>query len=291
MRLNQLKLFLTVCDCGSLTAASEILHISQPSISVAIRQLEEEFGLNLFYRSKKRLILTDEGKEFQIKASEIINKVKLTEDYMKNLGKKVSRIRLGVSAMASVFLYPKLITAFCRQYPSIHIETHELSSTDSAQQVREGKLDLAIVNNDAVLSDLFEFTPIIETNILGCVSSDHPLARKTGVTPLMLKDEKLVLGGVKGKTINLILQRFKEMEMEPNVFMYSRQVLLIMQVVLQYGAVAFLMEDLLKLNDKLAPFSIHPPIRVALGIIRRKDILLSSDALKFLYFCKDYKYS
>jgi len=291
MRLEQLKLFLAVCDYGSLTAAAEKLHISQPSISVAIRQLEEEFGLNLFYRHKKRLILTNEGKEFQQRAREIIEKVDNTREYMISLGNKGSKIRLGVTAMASVFLYSRLITDFHKQHPSTYIEMHPLNSNDSASQVSEGKLHMAIVTYDERFADMFEFTPLMETNIVGCVRKDHPLAYKTDVTLEMLKDEKLVLLNEQGRTSRIILQRFKELNIEPNIFMYSRQILLIMQVILQSGAVTFFMEELLKFNDNLAPFYIRPSLRHTLGIIRRKDTLLSSDALNFLNFCKNYQYS
>ncbi len=297
MTFNQLKYFLAVCECGSLSAAAESLHISEPSISVAIKQLEEEFAFSLFHRVKKRLVLTEEGKLFQSKATEIINNISQLENQMKNLRKNTPSTSLATPVMAGVFLCSKLISAFSEQNPSTRFEMRELSSIEAAQQVAEGKLDIAIVNRNAVLCDRLDFSPIMETKVLGYVGKDHPLAHKEAVTPPMLKNEKLVLTGGKSITTQTLLRHFKETGVEPNIFMYSSRTLFTIQVVKQYNAVAFFMEDLLTSNNDwahgsfndLASFSICPPIRFTLGSIRRKNAPLPNDALKFLDFCKHYK--
>ena len=291
MTLHQLELFLAVCEKGSLTAAAESLHISQPSISVAIKQLEEELGLNLFFRYRKRMILTDEGKDFQLRSSEIVDSVGTLKDYMKNLQRHQSVIRLGISIMAGLYPYPKLLAAFCGQYPSISIESRERSTENSIRLLRENKLDLAIVVYDETLLDLFEFTPLLRTSLVGCVREDHRLAHRTGVTPEMLRSEKLVLGGQHGKTSQLVTQRFADAGVEPNVFMRSYQVLFEMEIIREYNAVSFFIEELTNKGDRLAPFYLDPPIPFTYGFIRRKDVLLSNDALCFLKFCKDFDFS
>ena len=72
MTLNQLRYFCTASRCHSITKAAEELYVTQPTVSVAIRDLEIEFGISLFYRKGNRLILTEEGEELYNKATYIL---------------------------------------------------------------------------------------------------------------------------------------------------------------------------------------------------------------------------
>ena len=288
MKLSQLKGFISICECGSVTAAAESLHISQPSLSVMIQELEAEFGLLLFSRGKRRLILTDEGKEFLQNAIEIVSRTEKLEERMKWLGRNTKNIRLGVPSMASVFLYSKLIAAFNEKYPFIRVEMSETGGREAEQLVREGRLDMAILNYVNELPDLFTFTPIMETTLMGCVAPGHPLAGKKDVTIEMLKDERLILFGRDAKTTQCILRAFEQEGLDPNVFMLSKQIYLIMQLVKKYGAVSFFMDELMKMQDDLAPFYFAAPVCFTFGIIQRKDIHLSIDMLKFLRFCERF---
>ena len=285
MKLSQLKGFIAVCECGSVTSAAESLHISQPSLSVMIQEMEAEFGIPLFSRGKRRLILTEEGREFLRSATEIVNSAGKLEDRMKWLSRNTKNIRLGAPSMASVFLYPKLISAFNEKYPSIRIEMSETGAMEAEQLIREGWLDMAILNYDSALPDLFTFTPIMETTLIGCVTPTHPLAWKKDVTIEMLRNEKLILFGQNAKTTQRILQVFEQAGVEPNVLLLSRQIYLIMQLVEKYGAVSFFMDELMKMQEDLAPFYFASPLRFTFGIICRKDVRLSSDMQKFLHFC------
>jgi DNA-binding transcriptional LysR family regulator len=164
----------------------------------------------------------------------------------------------------------------------------ETGVTEAEQLVREGRLDMAIVNHDNTLSNLFIFTPILETTLVGCVVPDHPLAWKRDVTIEMLKDEKLILFGQNAKAAQRILCAFAQEGIEPNVFMRSKQIYLIMQLVQKHGAVTFFMDELMKLQNDLAPFYLALPLCFTFGIIRRKDFCPSSDMVKFLCFCEGY---
>lgn len=92
MKLHQLRYFQEVCRQHSITKAAEELHISQPAVSAAIRELEEEFGLRLFKRSHKKLILTTEGSYFSLEVEELLQKAKQIADDMTRLQKKNNSI-------------------------------------------------------------------------------------------------------------------------------------------------------------------------------------------------------
>jgi DNA-binding transcriptional LysR family regulator len=79
MTLNQLRYFCTASRCHSITKAAEELYVTQPTVSVAIRDLEIEFGISLFYRKGNRLILTEEGEELYNKATYILQYCRLLQ--------------------------------------------------------------------------------------------------------------------------------------------------------------------------------------------------------------------
>lgn len=108
MKLHQLRYFQEVCRQHSITKAAEELHISQPAVSAAIRELEEEFGLRLFKRSHKKLILTTEGSYFSLEVEELLQKAKQIADDMTRLQKKNTSIRVGLPPMIEALEIPLL---------------------------------------------------------------------------------------------------------------------------------------------------------------------------------------
>ncbi|NLO32727.1 MAG: LysR family transcriptional regulator, partial [Candidatus Hydrogenedentes bacterium] len=100
MTLLQLKYFQSVCRYDSVSKAAESLNISQPAISIAIKELEEEFGVSLFIRDKKRLVLTTEGTFFLNKVSEIQPQIDSLSRLMADLGNKERVLNLSVIPMS-----------------------------------------------------------------------------------------------------------------------------------------------------------------------------------------------
>lgn len=289
MTLHQMELFLAVCDYGSLTEASESIHISQPSLSVAIRQLEDEFGVSLFIRRRKRLVLTNEGKSFREEAIKIIENTSRLESYMKDLGKVEPKVHIGISAMASMLFYPRYIVPFCTENPSIQVEMHELSGEDAIQQIAENRLNLALVNHTAITSSDLDFLPLTQSTIVGCVKENHRLAHKTNVSLDMLAGEKLVFSGEKSNTTRQILHGLELAGIDAQVFMYSHQFLLMLQVIDQFSAVGFFFEDLIAPNNHFAPFYLESPFVYQHGLVRRKNSILLKNEMKFLTFCATHK--
>ena len=105
LRLNQLRYFCEVCDAGSVTRAANNLHITQPSISAAIKTLESTYALALFYREKNRLILTKEGEFLYERAKVLLEQTDDLDAKLRGLGMQRHPIRIGVSPMISTFLF------------------------------------------------------------------------------------------------------------------------------------------------------------------------------------------
>ena len=141
------RIFYTVANHGNITKASDELLISQPAISKSIKNLEENLGGQLFTRTKRGVILTEEGKEFYkyiSKAMEYINNAENKFTELINLD--TGTIRIGISAtLTKEFLLPYL-EKFHTLYPKIDIQIITNMTSESIQKLRNGLIDIVILN-------------------------------------------------------------------------------------------------------------------------------------------------
>ena len=114
MKLTQLKYFQAICKYGNLTRASRELHISQSSLSGIIKELEEEFGVLLFYRLSRGLVLTKEGEFFLQEITGLLDHADQVTEHMRELKDTDQVVTLGVPPMLSVLFFPRLLACFRR---------------------------------------------------------------------------------------------------------------------------------------------------------------------------------
>ena len=139
------RIFYTVASCGNITKASKILMISQPAVTKQIKALENQLGGELFIRTKKGVILTDNGREifnYVKQAIDCFNNAEMQFSNLKNLEK--GTIKIGVSTtLAKLYLIDKL-KIFHREHPNIGIEISTDPSRTMRKKLRDGRLDLVI---------------------------------------------------------------------------------------------------------------------------------------------------
>ncbi|MCD8097829.1 MAG: LysR family transcriptional regulator [Lachnospiraceae bacterium] len=145
MTIIQLQYFNEICKQKNMTKAARALHVSQPSLSNALRSLEEELGVQLFYRVKKRLLLTREGEFFLQESGRILADLDRLYQQMKDLGNKHNLIRIGIPPMIGTLIFPQILIWFKRKYPDIKIEVNEIGSISSRELLMNESLDLAII--------------------------------------------------------------------------------------------------------------------------------------------------
>lgn len=128
MTLNQLRYFCTASRCHSITKAAEELYVTQPTVSTAIRDLEIEFGISLFYRKGNQLILTGEGETLYEKANYILQYCTELQSDCFGLSRNKPPIRIGIPPMLSTVFFPELLTAFQKEYPDVPVMLEEYAS-------------------------------------------------------------------------------------------------------------------------------------------------------------------
>lgn len=147
MNLQQLEYALTLEKLGSFTRAAQSLNMTQPALSLQIKNLENEIGISLFDRSRSRIEPTEQGLKFLLKAGEIVMAGKQLKEYALTLGNQFGgQIKLGVIPTLSPYLVPLFLDSLHEQYPDLSLEIHELLTEDILQKIRLGDLDGGVIS-------------------------------------------------------------------------------------------------------------------------------------------------
>ena len=193
MELKQLEYFLAVSNVQSFTRAAEQLYISQPSVTAAIKKLEDELGIMLFDRGKKQATLTSEGKIFYSHVCVImrdISKAAQKAAELKNLSSGL--IKIGISSLTSLPTVAFLLAKFHHIYPSLKFDFIEGNSQTLKKQLADDKIDLALLLDDATLSDV-DYVPISQERLFAYLPMFHPLAGRDTISFKELRQELFLL--------------------------------------------------------------------------------------------------
>lgn len=288
MKLHQMYYFDAVCRLGNVSRAAEELHISQPSVSSSIRELEEEFNMALFHRIKKRLVLTSEGEYFLSKIRPILRLTDELNQEMTQLGNRQNRLKLGVPPMIGTILFPSMFKTFKPMYPDIHLDILEFGSKQTIELVGEDVLDMAIVITNGLDTSSFHVIDILETQMVLCVHKNHPLAKVLSVELNRLAHEPLILLKEDSYQNMVLKQRFDGLHISPEILTYSNQLTTVERFVCEGIASAFLFPELIKGNPEITGIPLTDPIPVKIGLIWKKETKISGVISRFIQFTSHY---
>ena len=287
MKIVQLEYFCAVSQYHSITQAAQKLYVTQPAISNAIKELEKEFSVSLFVRSKNHLTLTTEGELFYQKASELLASIKQTTQQFYDLGKQIPPIRIGIPPLLSTIFFPEMLLDFQKQYPDIPLELFEYGSIRAASLVQEETLDLALVNMHFYDIDKMNTFRIQTEHLVFCVSKEHRLAKEKEVTIEMLRDEPIIMyntDSVQNTTLN---SRFENAGITPNVILHASQLYTIERFLHSGNCGAVLYSSLVKHMNGVKGIPIDPVIQQEIGIVWKKGKYINGSVEKFLNFVKE----
>lgn len=146
MNLLQLEYFLATAERGSFSAAAHSLHLSQPSVSEQVRRLEAELGVALFARAGRGLTLTEAGRSLRPHAEAVLEQVQEARESVLAVRElRGGTVSFGTFSTARDYLGSDLVTEFRRRHPNVRVRILGLNSAEAAQDVRDGRLEAAIV--------------------------------------------------------------------------------------------------------------------------------------------------
>ncbi|MDE0242368.1 MAG: LysR family transcriptional regulator [bacterium] len=192
--LRQLEYFVAVCDAGSIAAASQLVNVSSPSISTAISQLENVFGLELFVRQYARgLSLTPGGRRFYSAAKEVLEGAGGLHDVAGEISGEVrGPISVGSLMTVAPFVLPELRKEFQAQHPLVTFQQAEGHQTDLIRMLRRADIDIAVTYDLEIPNDI-AFEALLPMPPCALLGVDHPLASASAVSLGALADEPLIL--------------------------------------------------------------------------------------------------
>ena len=181
-----MRYFVAVAEMENVSrAATQRLHVAQPSLSRQIRDLEEEVGVPLFERSARALRLTDAGRAFLEEARAILSSTDEAARKARAIGgKRETELHLGDFPLATARIMPRLLRNFQRAMPNVHIKLHDWPVEKDIAAVRDDKLQLAIIIPPLTGNwrrDL-RFDELMSLRVCLAVSCDHSFARRKSVS-------------------------------------------------------------------------------------------------------------
>lgn len=194
MEIRVLRYFLTVVREESITKASEVLHITQPTLSRQLSQMEEEIGVKLFHRGTRKISLTNEGILLRRRAEEILQLVDKTEKELVEQEEQIEgKVSIGCGEIASVQLLPELFRSFREKYPRVSFDIFTATADLVKEQMDKGLLDLGLLLEpvDVEKYDFLRFN--IKENWVVLMRPDDLLAKKESITAKDLYTAPLIL--------------------------------------------------------------------------------------------------
>ena len=206
LTLHQLNILEAVSRCGSFSRASAELHLSQPAVSMQIKQLEESLGLPLFEQIGKRIHLTAAGKEVLSYARAITQQLDELEGVLNRLkGLRGGRLRISVATTANYFI-PTLLGSFSRRYPDVTVSLDITNRETLLRQLSENTVDLVVMGQPPAGLDV-EAQAFMDNPLVIVAPPNHPLAGKKKIPLTRLQDE-VFLVRESGSGTRIAMERF-----------------------------------------------------------------------------------
>jgi DNA-binding transcriptional LysR family regulator len=195
MELRHLRYFVAVAEELHFRRAAERLHISQPPLSAQIRGLEEELGVELLVRNRRRVELTAAGRALLSAARAILDSVDEAVDLTRRVGRgEVGELSLAFVGSAMYGRLPGFLRAFREAHPGVELVLRELPTSDQLEQLRSGHIDVGVIRPPVHAQDLL-VEEVAHERIVVALPEGHRLAARATLRPTDLAGERFVMLG------------------------------------------------------------------------------------------------
>ena len=183
---------LTVISTGSFTEAAKMLSLTQPAVSNHIRQLEQSYGIKIFYKSKKKLLLTPEGAVLEKYARRAVAVAAAARQAILDRQKNIRHLSVAITPTVGEHLVPQVMAAYCGRHQDVHMHIQTAGLKDIHDLLRTFEVDLAVIEGE--LSDDSLISVLLDTDYLCLIApADHPFAGRASVRLEELQGERFIL--------------------------------------------------------------------------------------------------
>ncbi len=286
MELRVLKYFLMAAREENITKAAALLHITQPTLSRQLMQLEEELGVKLFHRSKHSIILTEDGMLLKRRAQEIIDLTDKTEqEFSRKDGVISGEIAIGCGETQSMAFLSQQMVSFQRNHPLVQYNIYSAIADDIKERLEKGLLDMGLLMEPVDIGK-YEFVRMPKKEHWGIlIRKDSPLALKPFVTPEDLAKVPLLMVKrdiVKNELASWFGEYYDRLEIAA-----TYNLILNAAIMVQNNVGAALCFNLGTVYDNLCFVPLSPQLETGSVLAWKKNQTFSPAATEFLRFVRN----
>ncbi len=284
MEIRVLKYFLAVVREESITKAAEVLHITQPTLSRQMSQLEEEVGVKLFRRGTRKIVLTNEGMLLRRRAEEIIA---LSDKTMQELLAQEEQVEgiitIGAGELSAMEQIAELCGTFREKYPHVRFDFYTATADVVKEQIERGSVDIGILL-EPISMEKFEYIRLTGTERwVVLMRRDDPLAQFEEIRAFQLEGLPLVLPrrlNLQGELANWFGDRFEHMNIAYTGNLTTNIALLVQR---GYGY-SITLEGSLPFRERTEIVSrpLYPPLSASVAFAWKREQPMSAATRKFI---------
>ena len=280
MELRVLRYFLAVAQEENITKAAALLHLTQPTLSRQLMQLEEELGTKLFRRSQYRIILTEDGMLLRRRAQELVELADKTQrEFSRRDAELSGEIAIGCGETRSMTFLSQHIGSFRRLHPRVQFRIYSATADDVKERIESGLLDMGLLAEPVDISR-YAFQRLPQKDRWGVlVLKDSPMAERESVAPADLVGVPLLMSGraeVRGELASWFGDEYGRIQVAA-----TYNLILNAANMVQNGVGVALGFDLGNLSDALRFIPLSPTLESGTVLAWKKDQIFSPAVEQF----------
>lgn len=288
MTLRHMKIFTTVYRCQSVTRAAQELHVAQPSLSVAIRELEEHYGVRLFERTGRNIIPTQAADALYSYAGHIVSLFDDMEKSMRNWD-TLGVLRLGASITIGTHILPDLIRRYRAKMPELQIEAVVERSSGIERRLMDNEIDIGLLETQPEHPELLA-VPFLRDELCAIVPPGSPLVAKETVTLQELAEHPFLMREPGSSVRQLLDACFSLLQLSVRPIWQSASTQAIVSAVGEGLGVSVLPRMLVARDAReeiVRMIPIDKPLQRELNIVYHKRKFLTQNMQDFIALCRE----
>lgn len=288
MEIRVLKYFLAVAELGSITKAANSMHLTQPTLSRQLQDLENEFGQKLFVRGSKNIILTPEGMILRKRAKEIIELVEKAENEFSSIKDETAGdIFIGAGETKTIKIIADFMKILQNNYPKIKFHIVSGDSEDLSEKLDKGILDFCIFI-EPFIPDKYNYINLGEKDTWGILlRQDDPLAKKKSINiddiinlPILISRQAIKKTFDNNPVLNWFGENFEKLNIAGTYnLLYNAAIMTENKIGYAIGLDRLIADTL---NSPLIFIPLEPKLEVSVSIAWKKNQVFSKPAKLFL---------
>ena len=221
MELHYLEIFNAVAQYTSYKKASEILHISQPALSIQVKKLEKQTGLKLFYRMGNKLCLSEDGAMLYHYTKKIFLMIEEMENNISNQKDVIGgTINLGGSNTPGTYILPKVIGEMKKRYPSVTVNLHIADTSEITNLIENGTLDVAVNGGSCHYNNNIFVEKLIDDRLVFVASPENKLCKKEYIDIADLSEASFVIHNKTSQLYTYYQKIMNDLNIQENISMF-----------------------------------------------------------------------